>query len=172
MIKNNILKTNRLILRPSTTEDAAFFLELLNTPKWIEFIGDRNVHTTKEAEEYIKNKMLPQYEKLGFGNYTVIRKLDGEKIGSCGLYDREGIDGVDIGFAFLPAYNNEGYGFEASKELLHAAKNTFNLKKVNAITTKENVISQKLILKLGLIYEATIKIPNDEEELLLYNIDF
>ncbi|HSO86523.1 MAG TPA: GNAT family N-acetyltransferase, partial [Draconibacterium sp.] len=66
------------------------------------------MHTEEDAKQYIKNKIRPQLEKLGFANYTLIRKSDGLKIGSCGLYDREGVEGIDIGFALLPAF--EGLG--------------------------------------------------------------
>lgn len=54
--------------------------------------------------------MLSKEDSLN--SNTVIRKLDNVKIGTCGLYDREGIDGVDIGFAFLPEYEKKGFAFE------------------------------------------------------------
>ena len=103
MPKSNIFETERLFIRPTSLEDAPFIFELLNPPKWKKFIGDRNIHSIKDAEAYIENKMLPQLEKLGYTNNTVIRKFDRQKIGSCGLYNREGIEGVDIGFSLLPA---------------------------------------------------------------------
>jgi RimJ/RimL family protein N-acetyltransferase len=165
-------ETERLVLQPTTEEDAGFILELLNSPKWLAYIGDRNVHTEEDAIQYIKNKISPQLEKLGFSNYTLIRKADGIKIGSCGLYDREGVEGIDIGFALLPAFEGLGYGFESASKVLEIGKNEFNIDKFSAITTKNNLASQRLIEKLGLRYIETIRIPNDEEELLLYRIEY
>jgi len=55
--------TERLHLRPTNLEDAAFIMEMLNTPKWLQYIGDRNVKTVKAAEEYIQVKMMPQLER-------------------------------------------------------------------------------------------------------------
>jgi [ribosomal protein S5]-alanine N-acetyltransferase len=165
-------ETERLWIRPTTIHDSEFILELMNTPKWIEFIGDRNLHTVKDAEQYIKNKMLPQLERLGFSNYTLIRKLDEVKVGCCGLYDREGVEGVDIGFAFLPAFENQGYGFESANRLIQAAKNDFGLKAVSAITSKNNFASQKLIEKLNLKLVGTTILPNEIEEILLYRVNF
>jgi len=164
-------ETERLVLQPTTEEDAGFILELLNSPKWLAYIGDRNVHTEEDAIQYIKNKISPQLEKLGFSNYTLIRKTDGVKIGSCGLYDREGLEGIDIGFALLPAYEGMGYGFESASKVLEIGKTEFNIEMISAITTKNNLASQRLIEKLGLRYIQTIRIPNDEEELLLYRIE-
>ncbi|MBL7750575.1 MAG: hypothetical protein JNN29_04285, partial [Chitinophagaceae bacterium] len=61
-------ETDRLIIRPTVEEDAAFILELLNTPKWIQFVGDRKVHTEADAQNYIRIKMMPQLERLGYSN--------------------------------------------------------------------------------------------------------
>jgi len=99
-----------------------------------------------------------------------ITKSDGQKIGTCGLYNREGVEGVDIGFAFLPAYEKQGYAFEGASKMMEIGFKTFNLNKISAITTKENLASQKLIEKLGMNYQAIINIPNDDADLLLYSM--
>lgn len=165
-----IISTERLILKLADINDAEFYLQLVNTPKWLQNIGDRNVHSVEDAKRYITNKMLPQHEKLGYGNYTVVKKSDNKKIGSCGLYDREGIDGLDIGFAFLPEYEGKGYAYEASNKLKEIAFSKFNITKISAITVKENLNSQKLLRKLGLKFRSIITIPNDDEELLLFEL--
>ncbi len=164
-------ETERLFLRPSTLQDAPFVLKLLNTPKWLKNIGDRNVKSIADAEQYIKDKMLPQLERLGFGNYFVIRKSDGVTIGSCGLYDRDGLEGVDIGFAFLPEYEGKGYGYESAAKIKEAAFNEFGITKIGAITIRENIASQKLIEKLGLTFQKMVNLPDDEEELMYYSIN-
>lgn len=164
-------KTNRLLLSPTSLEDAPLFLELLNTPKWIEFIGDRNVKTLEDATNYIEERVVPQYEKLGYGNYTLSLKSDGTKIGCCGLYDRKGLEGVDIGFALLPEYEQKGYGYEAAIKVKELAFETFQLKKIGAITVKANVGSQKLLEKIGLEFKKMIALENDIEELMYYELD-
>lgn len=163
-------ETKRLLLKPMVLEDAPFLIELLNTPKWIQFIGERNVKTIEEAEKYITERMLPQLEELGYGNYVVIRKSDNTKIGTCGLYNREGIDGLDIGFAFLPQYEKQGFAFEAANRIKQAGFNEFGISQISAITIKENIASQKLIEKLGLKFEKIINLPNDPEDLLFYSL--
>ena len=161
-------ETERLFLRPTQKEDSAFILKLLNTPKWLNFIGDRDVKDIKDAENYIADRMIPQLKKLGFSNYTIIRKSDNNKIGSCGLYDREGLDEIDIGFAFLPEFENKGYAFEATAELKKAASEVFGIKKLSAITLERNKSSRKLLEKLGFIFKEKIRLPDDPEELMLY----
>ena len=163
-------ETQRLILKQTSIDDAGFILELLNTPKWLKYIGDRHVHSVKDAIEYIATKITPQFDRLGFGNFIVIRKNDNTKVGTCGLYDREGIDGVDIGFGFLPDYEKKGYAFEASIKIKELALETFKLKQINAITDLENLASQKLLAKLGLKYIKNIKLPDSEDELMFYQL--
>jgi RimJ/RimL family protein N-acetyltransferase len=171
MKKYKTFETERLIIKPTLEEDAEFIFQLLNMPKWTKYIGERNVKTVEQAEHYILEKMKPQLLRLGFGNYTLIRKTDNVKMGTCGLYDREGLEGLDIGFAFLPAYERKGYAFEASEKLKNVAFSEFGINRISAITTKDNFASQRLLEKLGLKKIGTTKVANDDEELLLYRIE-
>ncbi len=171
-MKYKSFETERLILKPTSESDSEFILKLVNTPKLLKYIGDRNIKTVENARDYIKEKMIPQLERLGYANYTVIRKQDNQKIGTCGLYDRKGLDGIDIGFAFLPEYEKKGFAFEASNKLKEVAFSEFNIKVISAFTTKDNISSQKLLEKLGLKFIGTTKIPNDDEELLQYKIEY
>ncbi|MFD2518750.1 GNAT family N-acetyltransferase [Salinimicrobium flavum] len=161
-------ETERLFLRPVLEKDASVVLQILNTPKFRKFVGDRQVRTELEAASYISTKMLPQLKKLGFGNYAVIRKQDGVLLGTCGLHNREGLEGVDIGFAFLPQYEGQGYAYESAVRLKQAALEDFGIKQILGITSKVNFASQKLLEKLGLKFERMITLPHDEEEILLY----
>lgn len=168
--KYRFFETERLLIRPCAVEDAEFIYELLNCNTWLKYIGDRNVKSAKEAEVYIKEKMHQQLKRLGFGNYTVIRNTDGAKIGTCGLHDREELEGVDIGFAFLPNFEKQGYAFEAANELIKQGFNLFHLKQINAITLPINKSSRKLLEKLGLQFEKMINLPNDKEKLMFYSL--
>lgn len=170
MKKYKTFETERLIIRPTFTSDAEFILELLTSPKYIQFVGDKNLKNIEDAEKYINDRMITQLERLGYSNYTVIRKSDTMKIGGVGLYDREGVDGIDIGYSFLPDFEGKGYAFEAAVELKRAAKEDFNMKDLNAITVPENSGSRKLLEKLGFEFQEIIHIPNDPNELMLYTI--
>ncbi len=161
--------TDRLMMRPTCEEDAEFIFRLLNMPKWHQFIGDRNVNSKADAAEYIKVKMDPQLERLGFGNYTVIRKTDAMKLGTVGLYDREGLEGLDIGFAFLPDFEGQGYAYESATALIDYIRLNFGLNVINAITDKRNVSSQKLLEKLGLNFQKMTLLPGESEEVMFYS---
>lgn len=168
---DQVIETERLILQPMNIDDSDLILELYNAPNFIKFIGDRNIKTLQNAENYIAAKFLPQIEKLGYGNYLIKRKSDHKKIGGVGIFEREGMDVKDIGFSFLPDFEGKGYGFEAAAKLLETAYEQFGCTKISAITSKENTASQKLIKKLGLTYLKTVQLPDETEELLYYEIE-
>jgi RimJ/RimL family protein N-acetyltransferase len=164
------LETERLLLKPASIDFAAVQLELMNTPKWLTNIGDRNINTIPEAEQYIADKMLLQYEELGFGNYYIQLKKTAQVIGCVGIYNRPELESYDFGFALLPRYEKQGYAYEASNCLLHAAKNRLGIKTLSAITTTSNVASQKLLAKLGFQLAKHSTVTIDKEVLLLYKL--
>lgn len=164
-------ETERLILRPMSLEDGEFIFDLYNRPKFIQFIGDRNLKTVSDAENYIKNRFLPQFEKLGYGNYLMVTKEGNLKIGGVGIFEREGLDVVDIGFSLLDEFEGKGYAYEAAIKVKSIGMDDFGLKKISAITTKNNFSSQKLIEKLGLKFQKYVTIPDDTEELMYYETE-
>lgn len=168
---NQQYETERLIIRPTLVEDASFMFELMNSTGWITNIGDRNVGNIDEAKKYIIDKMYPQLKEQGYTNYTVIRKSDESKIGTVGLYKREGLTVVDIGFAFLEDFMGQGYAYEASLKIKEVAKGVFGIEKLSGITIEENMPSRKLLEKLGFVFIKNIRIPNDPEELMYYETE-
>ncbi len=161
-------ETERLLIRPTLEQDAELIYQLMNTPKFIKYVGDREINSIEDAEKYIQTKMLPQLHTLGYSSYSIITKMNGEKIGTCGLYNREGVDGIDIGFGLLPQYEGLGYAYESSHRLMKAAFEDFEIEEIIAITSKENISSQRLLVKLGLEMVGTTKLPNEDDEILLY----
>ncbi|WP_326981492.1 GNAT family N-acetyltransferase [Chryseobacterium sp. MYb264] len=165
---DNSYETERLILRPMSLKDGEFIFDLYNRPKFIQYIGDRNIKTVADAENYIKNRFMPQFEKLGFGNYLILTKEGNHKIGGVGIFEREGLEIVDIGFSLLDEFEGKGYAYEAALKVKSIGMDDFGLKKISAITSKDNYSSQKLIEKLGLKYQKMVMIPDDNEELMYY----
>lgn len=166
-----IAETSRLIISEFTTDDASFYLELLNSPKWIKYIGDRHVKTVEEAKIYLEEKTIVAYSINGFGFYNLTLKENGISIGTAGLISRKKLEHPDIGFALLPKYEGKGYGFEASVKILELAKTKFKLKRVFGITLENNIASIKLLEKLGLKFEKKTKPFEDDKELLLFAKD-
>ncbi|WP_224751150.1 GNAT family N-acetyltransferase [Mucilaginibacter pankratovii] len=165
---NPILQTNRLTIRQLTTGDTAFIIELLNTPGWLQFIGDRNVRTTEEAISYLTNGPLKSYAENGFGLYLVATKADDIPIGMCGILKRATLDNPDIGYALLPAFAGMGYAYEMANAVLNYALQELKLPSVCAITLPVNASSIKLLAKLGLKNKGPFVAEDTKETLLLF----
>lgn len=159
-----IAETERLTLRRLTVDDAEFVFALLNEPSWLRFIGDKGVRTLEDARAYIENGPLAMYQRFGFGLYVTERRTDGVSMGMCGLIKRDGLDDVDIGFAFLPAYWGRGYAFEAAAAVMDYGRNVIGLTRIVAITAPDNESSARLLEKLGLRFDRMIRLSADAKE--------
>ncbi|MEO7988139.1 MAG: GNAT family N-acetyltransferase [Chryseolinea sp.] len=164
-----ILETERLRLRQLELTDAQFIVELVNTPGWLRFIGDRNIKTNEDAIRYLQNGPLKSYKENGFGLLLVELKSDQISIGTCGILKRDSLENPDIGFAFLPEFTGKGYAFEVAHATLTYAKDELKLETIYAITIPSNIKSIQLLKKMGLGFVKTIYDPKDNSELLLYS---
>lgn len=163
------IRTKRLELTEFTVEDTPFILELLNTPGWLKFIGDRNVHTNEAAVGYLQNGPMASYRENGFGLWKVSLH-DGTPIGMCGLLKRTELECPDIGFAFLPAYERQGYAFEASSAALQRAKEVYHIAKLFAIVQPDNERSISLLRRQGFQFVKLITVPPKDEVLQLHSL--
>lgn len=166
-----ILETERTILREVVETDAEFVLNLLNQPSFIKYIGDRSVQTIEQAREYIESRFAGSYKKFGFGMWAVELKETNDPIGLCGFVKRDGLPDADIGFAFLPQFERQGYAFESAAATMKYGRDVLSLKRVLAITSKDNESSGKLLEKLNFKFERLINLPPDAEELKLFSSD-
>jgi RimJ/RimL family protein N-acetyltransferase len=157
-------------MRRFSFDDAPFFITLLNDPDWIRFIGDKNVHDEEQARAYMSRAYMAQYEKQGFGLYLVERIEDGAPIGMCGLIKRDGLDDVDIGFAFLKEHRGKGYAFEAARAAINDGRDQWHVRRVVGIATPDNVDSIALLKKLGMQFERETKLKPDAETLVVYGM--
>ncbi len=163
-----VIETDRLTLRHLSPNDAEFIFALLNDPAFLRFIGDKGVRTLEGARKYITNGPMEMYARLGFGLYLVELKDGGIPIGLCGLIKRDGLDDVDIGFAFLPEYRTKGYAYEAASATMEYGKDALGLKRIVAITSPDNEASGKLLEKIGLRFDRMIRLSEEGDEVRLF----
>jgi RimJ/RimL family protein N-acetyltransferase len=163
-----IFETDRLIIRElDSARDAEFVFELLNTPKFIKYIGDRGVRSVEQAADFIENRYRRSYCDHGFGLYAVDLKADAVPVGICGFVKRDTLPDPDIGFAFLPEFEGCGYGFESAQAVLQYGRDVLGITTVLAITSQDNEVSGKLLEKLGFGFSRLVDMP-DGEVLRLY----
>lgn len=163
----SVLETERLALRRFTLDDAEFAYALVNDPAWIQHVGDRNVKSLEDARGYLTKGPMSMYEKSGFGMWVVTLQSTGEAIGTCGLIERDSLEDVDIGFAFLPQFRGHGYAWESAKAVLEYGR-AKGLERIVAIVSPANRPSIRILERLGMRFERMIIMPGETEEILLY----
>lgn len=156
--------TDRLILKELDLIESEFIAELVNTPQWIQFIGERNVKTPQEAINYVQKIIdAPNI------NYWVVKLKESlVSIGVVTFIKKEYLPDSDIGFAFLPQYAKKGYALEAVNVVLEAMLKQGKHKQILATTVKGNINSIRLLEKLGFALER--EIIHENNLLLLYEI--
>ncbi|MDH4290030.1 MAG: GNAT family N-acetyltransferase [Aquincola sp.] len=166
-----LLRTARLTVRSFTAADAAFIVELLNDPGWLQHIGDRKVRTEDEARAYLRDGPLAAQARHGFALWAVRRagdEPDGTPIGMCGLLRREGLDDVDIGYAFLPRARGRGYAQEAAAAVLADGFSRLALERIVAITGVDNAASGRVLEAIGMRFERRLRVAGHDADSLLY----
>lgn len=152
------INTERLILNLITEDYDDFMLALVNTEGWLQFIGDRNVHSKQDAIAYIKR--IKNTQNLF---YWVVRLKDMHTpLGIISFLKRSYLEHFDIGFAFLPEFNGCGYAYEAAEKVLSIASKKAEYSPILATTIPQNTSSIKLLIKLGLHFEKELEVANEK----------
>ena len=162
-MRNNF-ETERLLLDGLGLKHAAFIAVLVNTPGWLEFIGDRNVRTPEQALTYIQNIL----NKPTVHYWVVTLKEHRIPIGIITFIKRDYLEHYDIGFAFLPEYTGKGFAREATMAVLKDVVSNPAHTQILATTVKRNKKSILLLESLGLRFAFETTQGNDA--LLVYAV--
>jgi ribosomal-protein-alanine N-acetyltransferase len=163
-----VCETQRLRLRHLLDTDAPFILELLNEPDFIRNIGDREVRTIDDARRYIQHGPIASYSQHGFGLFLVELQDTATPVGICGLLKRDYLDDIDVGFALRESFRGQGYAFEAASAVMRLGQQVHGLERIVAITSPDNRASMRVLRRLGLEFERTLRIPDQSRDTRLF----
>ena len=152
-----IIATERLLLEQLSVSNNKFILDLVNTPGWIEFIGDKKIYSLADATAYIQKINANQ----NIFYWTVKLKGTQTSIGLVTVIKRDYLPHHDLGFAFLPAFTAKGYAYEATNAVLTYLKENGAFETVLAISLPYNTRSTRLLQKLGFEYDKEVQNEND-----------
>ncbi|NUO71894.1 MAG: GNAT family N-acetyltransferase [Frateuria sp.] len=162
------LKTARLRIQPLTLDDDAFVLRLLNEPSFVQHIADKGVRDLEGARAFLRDGPLASYAQHGFGMWRVALADTGTAIGMAGLLKRDYLDGIDVGYAFLPEYTGQGYALEATRAIMEHVRSLPGVRRVLAIVNPDNARSIGLLGKLGFEPDGTVRIPDSGKLVRLF----
>lgn len=158
IIKKEI-KTNRLHLRHFRKEDLNTYAEIMGDQRIARWFPKGDSYTREESERSL-NDILSHWTKHGYGLWAITEKDDDLLLGRCGLnYIPKTLE-VEIDFIIATKYWNNGYATEAAKASLFYGFKILKLEKIIALAKPENIVSRKVIEKIGMHYTNNMQYWN------------
>ncbi|HLO52249.1 MAG TPA: GNAT family N-acetyltransferase [Kamptonema sp.] len=102
--------------------------------------------------------------QLGWGAWLIIHSQENMIIGDLGFGGKNEQGIAEIGYNILPAYQKQGYGFEAVQALVNWALTQPGLHKIIATCPQGHLSSMRILEKLGM------QLKNCEEGLLKWEM--
>ncbi|CAN5161066.1 GNAT family N-acetyltransferase [soil metagenome] len=172
-----VLETDRLILRAWQPDDADFAFDMYSRWEVQRYIGrePRVMADRSEADALVERLAAND------GRWVVVRRDDAARLGTVILKSIPASDGhpetpaaellpsgdTEIGWHFHPDAWGHGYAAEAARAVLDYAFSS-GLTKVVAVTHPDNVASQAVCERIGLVRQGlTSKYYNTECELFV-----
>ncbi|MDD7793298.1 GNAT family N-acetyltransferase [Clostridium sp. 'White wine YQ'] len=155
------LETERLIIRDHIEEDINSLHSLISNDEAMYYLPEIKTHTLDESMENlyeaIKEANLENRAKFFFG---IIIKATNEYVGEIGYtITINSLKGkvVNLGYFILPKFWGKGFVTEAAREVISYAFSQEDIIKIETGCVTENVGSEKVMKKLGMIKEAEFK---------------
>ena len=135
---NEILLTERLVLRKLSKADNNDWLEMLNSKNVGKFI---NQICDIESVNKIINRKLEKYSVNSGESFSVLLKGGNKVIGNVELKVDEYEKTAEISYVFNDKFWNKGYATESAKALIDYAFNVLKVDKVIADCLENNLSS-------------------------------
>lgn len=157
MKRRPTLKTDRLILRPFTLEDA---------PDVHRLAGERAVaHNTLNIpypyeEEMARDWISTHQEKFEDGelvNFAIVKADENILIGTVGLRIMRRDERAELGYWIGRPFWDQGYCTEAAKAVLEYGFMMLRLRRIHASHFGRNSASGRVMKKIGMTHEGTLR---------------
>lgn len=144
------IETERLFLRTYKQSDLETVYLLCSDPHVTHFFPDYYSVKKEDVLESLPRRR-EKWRANGFGQFGVFEKNTGKLIGYCGLQYLDKTSEVEIYYGYFKQYWKQGFASEAAKAVLRFGFEQIKLEKIVAVTNPENIMSQKVLLRLGML---------------------
>jgi ribosomal-protein-alanine N-acetyltransferase len=170
------LKTKRLIIRDPLATDIEGWHRLFSCPKTMYYLPDIMTYSLDDSRQNldvaIGETQSPNRSKYFF---AIEHCETGAFIGTVG-YTVTKITpigkSIGVGYFILPEYHGQGYMPEAFTEVVRFAFEEDNVYRISAGCLTENVASERIMQKCGMIKEAEYKSHTWHDELMKDRVEY
>lgn len=146
-----MIETERLFLRPFTSDDLDNFALLCADPDVMRYIGNGEPQS-RERSEMRFNSLIKHWNDHGFGLFAVTTKFGADFVGFCGLQFLDNTREVEVGYRFAKRFWGKGLATEAARASLRFGFEDLGLDTIVAVVQPENAASCRVVEKIGLRY--------------------
>ncbi|MEQ8675191.1 MAG: GNAT family N-acetyltransferase [Aggregatilineales bacterium] len=151
------LTTERLILRPPELRDAPNIQRLAGEYEVVKgTLTMPHPYEDGMAEEFITRTQTQFEEKTGYPFAIALKDTD-ELIGVIGLHPVAAYQRAEIGYWIGVPYWNKGYVTESATAVMRFGFEVVGLNRIYASHYTDNPASGKVMQKLGMTYEGTLR---------------
>jgi len=151
MSEENVIITDRLVLRQWVQEDLEPFAKLNADPLVREFFP--NILTREQSDRYVE-EIADEIEQLGYGVWAVSAPGVADFIGFIGLspvdFNAHFTPAVEIGWRLAREFWGKGYATEGANAVLQYGFETLGLDEIVSFTAEGNLRSRKVMEKIGM----------------------
>ncbi|WP_410662074.1 GNAT family N-acetyltransferase [Amycolatopsis sp. lyj-84] len=166
------MRTGRLVLRRPAPEDLDAIFALHTDPEACAHNPSDLLETRKEAELLLL-RWSHQWDRYGFGYWTILRQDSPEPLGFCGVkivgYRRRAV--LNLFYRLFPSAWGAGYASEAAAAAVDWARTHRPDDLVIARVRPENIASQRVAQRAGLVRAEEFDIPGDDGADWFYTSD-
>lgn len=151
------LETKRLILRKLTLDDANDMFEYTSDEDVSKFVTWDTHKTLSDTKSFI-NFALQQYNLKKIAPWGIELKENNKLIGTIDFVSwQTAHHTAEIGYAISKDYWGKGITTEACEALIQFGFTYMDLVRIQARCMKENIASQRVMEKNGMIFEGIIR---------------
>ncbi|MBS1802767.1 MAG: GNAT family N-acetyltransferase [Acidobacteria bacterium] len=156
MEQDEVLRTERLILRRPREADREPFVRLNADPRVMEFFP---AILSRPESDALLERIGAHLGKYGFSKCAAELRETGEFIGFIGLavprFEAAFTPCVEIGWRLAAEYWGRGLATEGARAAMEYGFAELGLKEIVSFTTAGNVRSRRVMEKLGMTYDAS-----------------
>lgn len=145
-----LFETPSLIARHLTHNDLDAMAAVYGNTEAMRWVGDGEPLDRAGCEKWI-TVTLGNYTKRGYGMSALELKTSGTVVGFCGLVHPDQQVEPEIKYALLQDYWGQGLASEAVAGMLVYGREQLQLARIIATVAPENVASQRILLKSGMV---------------------
>lgn len=145
---DDVLTTERLVLRPVTADDHAAIRAHWAEPDVQRFLFDGSMLSDAEIAEAIEDS-LRDFAAAGYGLWIIHEKDETDLIGTAGLRPLDHA-GIEIFYSLIPGAWGRGYATEAACAVVEHALGPLGLPEVLAEVDRGNAASVAVVERLGM----------------------